>query len=217
MQTIQRKSLVQEVYGILRDNIQTGVYKVDQKLPTEPALMQQFGVGRSTIREAVKLLVNSGYVSVQQGIGTSVISTSGNEALDTTIEKANFTDLLEVRQLLEVRIAEKAALQRTNKDIARINQHLKKRLAYARSGQTKECIEADIAFHVAIADSCGNTFLAELYKVTSEHISKFFMKQYKDTTAFIKTQLLHQDLLQQIKDRDARKALKAVNKIIGNI
>jgi DNA-binding FadR family transcriptional regulator len=217
MQTIQRKSLVQEVYGILRDKIQTGVYKVDQKLPTEPALMQQFGVGRSTIREAVKLLVNSGYVSVQQGIGTSVISASGNEALDTTIEKANFTDLLEVRQLLEVRIAEKAALHRTNKDIARINQYLKERLAYAGAGQTKECIEADIAFHVAIADSCGNTFLAELYKVTSEHISKFFMKQYKDTTAFIKTQLLHQDLLQRIKDRDAPKALKAVNKIIGNI
>lgn len=217
MQTIQRKSLVQEVYGILRDKIQTGVYGTGQKLPTEPALMQQLGVGRSTIREAVKLLVSSGYVSVKQGIGTSVISTSGNEALDTTIEKANFTDLLEVRQLLEVRIAEKAALHRTNKDIARINQQLKERLAYAQSGRIKECIEADIAFHVAIADSCGNTFLAELYKVTSEHISKFFMKQYKDTAAFIKTQLLHQDLLQQIKDRNSRNALKIVNKIIGNI
>jgi len=217
MQIIQRKSLVQEVYGILRDKIQSGVYGVGQKLPTEPALMLQLGVGRSTIREAVKLLVNSGYVSVQQGIGTSVISISGNEALDSTIEKANFTDLLEVRQLLEARIAEKAALHRTSRDIARINQQLKGRLAYAQAGQIKECIKADIAFHVAIADSCGNTFLAELYKVTSEHISKFFMEQYKDTAAFIKTQQLHQDLLQQIKDRDTRNTLKVVNKIIGNI
>jgi DNA-binding FadR family transcriptional regulator len=94
---------------------------------------------------------------------------------------------------------------------------LEERLMYAREGNIEACIQADIAFHVAIAESCGNDFLYELYRTTSEHISKFFMQQYKNTAVFVKTQPIHEELLLQIKERNPSKALKIIHKIIGTI
>jgi len=58
---IPRKSLADEVASQLQAKILKGGYKVNQKLPVEAELMRNFGVGRSTIREAVKILVNSGF------------------------------------------------------------------------------------------------------------------------------------------------------------
>ena len=64
---IQKKSLADMVAEQLRRQITEGVYTIGDKLPTEPALMKTFKVGRSSIREAVKLLVNMGVVQVRQG------------------------------------------------------------------------------------------------------------------------------------------------------
>ncbi|WP_199121031.1 FadR/GntR family transcriptional regulator [Pedobacter sp. ASV28] len=215
MTIIQRKSLAQEVADALKIKIGDGTYQLNEKLPTEPDLMKQYGVGRSTIREAIKLLGNSGYVTVQQGIGTFVTSIKGSAELDHKIEKANFTDLHEIRQLLEIKIVELAALHRTEEDLIKISKALNDRNLFAKNGETGPCIHADIAFHVAIADSCKNSLLAELYKTTSVHITKFFIDQYSDTSTFIDTQLLHEKLFQHIKNQNPKKALIIINQIIN--
>ena len=78
--TIQKKSLAEEVSSLIREQINDGKLTKGEKLPTEPELMKLFGVGRSTVREAIKMLVNMGYLSVQQGRGTFVESvTETNE------------------------------------------------------------------------------------------------------------------------------------------
>lgn len=64
---IQRKSLAEDVASKLPERILEGNYKINQKLPVESELMKNFGVGRSTVREAVKILVNSGFLRVKQG------------------------------------------------------------------------------------------------------------------------------------------------------
>lgn len=217
LETIQRTSLVQEVCNVLKTKIQQKQYALHEKLPTEPELMQQFGVGRSTIREAILLLVNSGYLSVQQGSGTFVISEAGTEALDTTLGKASLDDLQEVRQLLEAKIAEKAAVNHKVKDITRMTKFLADRKKYAESNNLPACVKADIAFHLSIAESCGNLILTELYKATTEKISKSFLQVYNDTAPFIKTHPLHEELLQHIKDRNPSKTLQVVSRIIGKV
>src|ERR1700710_2130642 len=86
---IQRKSLAEEVAGKLQGNILKGGYKMNQKLPVEAELMRSFGVGRSTIREAVKILVNSGFLRVLQGVGTFIDDTTGiNEPLFQRLKRA---------------------------------------------------------------------------------------------------------------------------------
>ena len=80
--TIQKKSLAEEVSSLIREQINDGKLTKGEKLPTEPELMKLFGVGRSTVREAIKMLVNMGYLSVQQGRGTFVSKRLGVKRAD---------------------------------------------------------------------------------------------------------------------------------------
>ncbi len=217
MQPIQRKSLAQEVADTLKHRIKSGALPLDSKLPTEPELMEKFGVGRSTIREAIKNLAQSGFVHVQQGLGTFVISLTGHTALDEKISDADFAEVFEVRQILELQIIEKACQHRSAQDLNTMTIHLQERWKQAEAGKLNACIEADIAFHTAIAESCGNNILAELYKTLSVHVTRFFSQTYTDTKPFTQSQIIHEELLQHIKSANPQKALLAAKKIIGTL
>src|ERR1700753_2592505 len=125
---ITRQSLADEVAAKLQAKILKGTYKIKQKLPVEAQLMKTYGVGRSTIREAVKILVNSGFLRVQQGVGTFIDDNTGiNEPLFQKLKRAETKNIDEVRDLLEMKIAEKAAANRTGNDISKLEYHLEKR------------------------------------------------------------------------------------------
>lgn len=212
---INRKTLAEEVAAKLQEQISLGHYKVNEKLPIEPELMKTFGVGRSSIREAIKLLTNAGLLRVQQGVGTFVDQTGSREPMDLRLKRANVKDLDEVRQLLEIKIAEKAALNRTDKDIEAIKKHLNNRRIAADNNLIEECIEADIQFHIAIAEASKNEILADLYKGASVHLKQWFINIYPDTAVFIETYDLHEQLLKNIAAGNAKMAWATAAKIIG--
>lgn len=216
-EAIIRKSLAEEVAAAIEEKIKLGDFPLESKLPTEPELMKQFAVGRSTIREAVKYLSQSGYLSVQQGLGTFVKSVTGHHALDAKIEKGNFDDIFEVRHVLELRIIEKAAINRTAKGLKDMAQALKDRRKYAESNNLTACVESDIAFHSAIAESCGNNILTALYTTLSVHVNKFFMSIYKDTSPFLSSQKQHEELMLAIKNKHVKQAVDIANRIIQHI
>jgi DNA-binding FadR family transcriptional regulator len=214
---ILKKSLADEVASKLQEQISLGHYKVNEKLPIEPELMKNFGVGRSTIREAIKILTNSGLLRVQQGVGTFVEQVSANrEPMDQRLKRANVKDLDEVRQLLEIKIAEKAALNRTEKDVEAMKAHLADRKVAAQAGLLEACVDADINFHVAIAEASKNEILADLYKSASVHLKNWFMQIYPDTNIFIETTAIHEQLYKSIVAGDAKKAWNIASKIIGD-
>ena len=217
MEPIQRKSLAQEVADAIKDKIQKGFFSLNAKLPTEPELMKSFSVGRSTIREATRYLAQSGYVQVKQGIGSFVISTSGNQGLDDKIEKAGFEAIFEVRQLIEMQIIEKSVSNRTQRHLVIMRKNLKERAMFAAAGNLEACIKADIAFHTTVAESCGNSILTELYKTLSLHVSKSFTESYTDTKPFIHSQKEHEMLLKFIESGNKNKALESAKKIIGHL
>lgn len=214
---IKRRSLADEVAASLQQQIVLGVYQANQKLPIEPELMKVFGVGRSTIREAIKTLVNSGLLRVQQGLGTFVESQQGiREPLSQRFKRADMRDLDEVRQLLEMKIAEKAALNRTDADLQKIKQCLANRKSAAADGRIEACIEADIQFHTAIAEASKNEVLADLYKTVAVHVQSGFLAIYTSTAIFLDTQHLHEQLLRSIEAGDGKKAWHTAEKIIGH-
>lgn len=211
---LKRLSLAEEVADRLQELISSGKYAVGQQLPTEPELMLQFSVGRSSIREAVKILAHRGLVRVQQGLGTFVLSQSGTgEALSQRLQRADFKDLNEVRFLLEVKIAEKAAIHRSSKDIEKMKGFLKKRFEYASSNQLEPCIQADINFHNALAEAGKNEIMRDLYKTVAEHLKKSFLQRFANTDSFVHTQHYHDALLQSVIDKDPKKALVWATKI----
>lgn len=205
---IHKRSLAEEVANQINSYILSGHYVVNKKLPTEPELMKQFGVGRSTIREAVRMLANSGLLRVQQGVGTFIEEySSGNESLNQRLKRAQAKDIDEVRQMLEIKIAQKAAENRNVQQLAQIEMFLNRRIQTSRAGLLEECIAADINFHVSIAKASGNEILADMYEAFSTHLKSWFLQVHSDTKAFIQTNDLHASLFQSIKERKADKAL----------
>jgi DNA-binding FadR family transcriptional regulator len=211
---LPRHSLADAVVGRLQQQLSLGIYQPGEKLPSEPELMVQFGVGRSTIREAVRILANTGLLTVRQGSGTIVESQRGiSEPLPQRLRRADAGDLDEVRRLLEIKIAEKAALLRTRKDIVKMKTFLEHRKTAAHSGDTQETIDADIRFHVAMAVAARNEILADLYRTVADQMGKHFRQSHLTTDDFLSTQHLHEQLLQSIIDRDPKKAWQYAEKI----
>jgi DNA-binding FadR family transcriptional regulator len=214
---IPRRSLADEVAAQLHQQIALGKYKIGEQLPIEPELMKTFGVGRSTIREAIKTLVNSGLLRVQQGLGTFVEGAEGiKESLPQRLKRADFKDIDEIRQLIEMKIAEKAAMNRTEEDLKEIRHWLALRKKTAADNQLAECVEADIQFHTAIAVAAKNEILADLYKTFTVQIKTWFLTIHSDTTDFRQTQNLHEQLLKAIEGNDTKKAWNTAERIIGH-
>ncbi len=211
---LPRHSLADAVVGRLQRQLSLGAYQAGDKLPSEPELMAQFGVGRSTIREAIRILANTGLVTVRQGSGTMVEAQRGiAEPLPQRLKRASADDLDEVRQLLEMKIAEKAALLRTRKDITKMQSLLDERKSAARNGDTQEAIAVDIRFHVAMAVAARNDILADLYRTVAEQMGRHFRQTYLTTDRFVASQHLHEQLLQSIIDKDPKKAWQYAEKI----
>lgn len=211
---IQKKSLADMIAETLKQQITEGTYRVGDKLPTEPELMKTFGVGRSSIREAVKLLVNMGVVRVQQGSGTFVAVPSNNDDVNIKMSTADRTELDEVRKILDIAIVEKAVARRTEKDIERMRTSLEKRKVNAEKGLLEECIEADLNFHIAIADAAHNRILADIYRSAATHLLSEFNRIYNGTDCFINSQTSHEKLLKHIIAGDLKNARKTATIIV---
>lgn len=212
---IVKKSLADEVSSAIQEQIASGYYIVGTKLPIEPELMKSFGVGRSTIREAIKLLANTGLVKVKQGVGTFIEEADSNkEPMDQKLKRAKMQDLDEVRNLLEIKIAEKAALNRTEEDIIKLKGFLKDRQTGYDNGSLVECVEADILFHIAIAEASKNEILADLYKSVAIHLKERFLDLTPSLQSFKDTNEVHEQILQSIIDGDLKDARNSAEQLL---
>ncbi|MGW5612136.1 FadR/GntR family transcriptional regulator [Streptomyces sp. NPDC003753] len=77
LRSAARTNLVDVVIEQVEDLISSGEWPLDSRIPSEPALVEQQGVGRNTVREAVRALVHTGMLEARQGDGTYVRSRAG--------------------------------------------------------------------------------------------------------------------------------------------
>ncbi|GAA4315572.1 FadR/GntR family transcriptional regulator [Compostibacter hankyongensis] len=213
--SLQRPSLADKVVGHIQRQISLGEYRSGEKLPSEHALMAYFKVGRSTVREAVKILVQAGIVRVKHGVGIFVQPAPElAEPLSRRLKRVQVSNVQEVKLLLEMKIAEKAALHRTEKDISRMRKFLEKRRKAALSGQYAVCVQADIDFHISIAEASGNDILADLYKAFAKELKSYFDIVYEASlTPFAETYALHAQLMESIIARKPEEAWSLAGKI----
>ncbi|MDQ0066387.1 FadR/GntR family transcriptional regulator [Chryseobacterium lathyri] len=215
---IQRKTLAQEVAERLIQGITNEEYAVGDKLPIEPELMKIYGVGRSSIREAIKILSIKGVLNVQQGVGTFVISKNIQESLEARINNAEFNEVYEVRSLLDSKIAARAAVHRSEKELKTIKMYLDLREKFAEENQALECYQADINFHISIAEACGNNLLKEIYKIASKHILSTFESSHNNNTDSFKfSQKIHTDLYSCIENKDPENAAHIAQLIVDRV
>ncbi|GAA2467977.1 FadR/GntR family transcriptional regulator [Streptomyces macrosporus] len=162
LEALRPTPLVEQAAERLREQITEGRWPVGTKLPGETSLAKALGVGRSTVREALRALAGAGLVRARQGAGVFVVATGPREDLADQLRRAAVTDVYEVRMLLEVEAAQLAARRRTEEDVAAVRAALDRRRA-AADGDNAGFVDADIALHAAVVDAAHNPVLTRLF------------------------------------------------------
>ena len=161
MSTLRREPLAEQAAEVLLERIRGGEWEVGQKLPGETTLAPQLGVGRSTIREAIRQLAGSGVLATRQGAGVFVTALDVPEGLDAMLRRADIETVIEARIAIEVEASALAAKRRTTADL-----HEMRRAADARDAQCASIeahVDADTALHRSIVVAAHNEILTELF------------------------------------------------------
>ncbi|MER5999864.1 FCD domain-containing protein [Nonomuraea angiospora] len=160
--SLRPSPLVEQATQHLREQITQGEWPVGTRLPGENALAKALGVGRSTVREALRALAGAGLVQARQGSGVFVIATDIAEDWPARLRRAAITDVYEVRMMVETQAARMAAQRRTEEDVAALEEALAAR-ARAASQDDAAFVDADIALHAAVVAAAGNPVLTDLF------------------------------------------------------
>ncbi|MFE5581169.1 FadR/GntR family transcriptional regulator [Kitasatospora sp. NPDC056531] len=163
MPPLRPSPLAEQAAARIEEQIRAGEWPVGGKLPGEVALAKELGVGRSTVREALRTLAAAGMVQSRQGSGVFVTSdrpTAGDWA--TRLRAAELAHVYEVRTMVEVQAARLAAERRTDADLVTVDAALAARLAAGRADDAG-FVAADIALHTAIVAAAHNPVLDDLF------------------------------------------------------
>lgn len=192
---LRNKLLAEQVEDQIYHYILDTPIEPGAKLPNEFALAEKFRVGRSTIREAVKLLSSKGIVEVRQGSGTYVVTTNLRSVQD---KNALAFDLVNVRLLLEPGIAEMAAQNATPEDIERMRRLCDRVETKIHEGD--RYIEDDIAFHTCIAESSKNLVVGQLIPIIDTAVMMFVNVTHKKLID--ETIMTHRMIVEAIANHD---------------
>ena len=166
---IRQTRVSEEVTEQIKQCILLGDFNAGDKLPAERELMEQFQVSRVAIREALRSLENSGFVSTRQGAtgGTYVIELSFENLSSAFIdlflaEKISIPEMFHVRVLIEPEVARLAAMRITPESTEKLLEILEKEESPVNS--LADDIETKTMAHFVLAEICGNRFLEALVK-----------------------------------------------------
>lgn len=204
-----RTNLSQSVTDELLRLISEGELRPGDRLPTERGLMEMFGVGRNTVREAVQSLVAMGIIEVRPRVGATIKPVKGRGAVDalalsTLLDGRTAIDIHEFRLVMEVEIAARAAERATAEQIEAIREAAA-RYSYAADNRLLTYRE-DIAFHQRIAEASGNSIYSHVLSTVSELLISTRRETDHVPGAVERARREHDAIYEAIRDRDAARA-----------
>ena len=182
---IEKMSITDRAIENIRSYIQEPGRHAGEKLPTEQVLCQQLGVGRSTVREALRVLQTMGYVSIIHGKGAFIKSvTPTSEVAEQWFTENSYTlsDIFNVRIALEKLIARLAAEKITKEELAALVTNIKDMEAAVcqppEYSNPNLLAQLDREFHMLICQSTRNGFLIEIYKQVSNSLAVYRVNSF---------------------------------------
>lgn len=221
---IKRKKVSEEVVDEIKRLIEKGVLAPDSKLPSEKELSDMFGVGRSSIREALSMLAAARIIETRQGEGTFVRRVDLTDyihplALSIVAKKEQTLHLLETRQIIELGTVELAALRADKKDLQTMKQILLDFEYQLEMGEVGE--EADFAFHRAVAVASKNPILIQVFDNLSPVLKQSLnYTLYQNVGNVEKRRSVlqeHKEIFSCIKKRDAQGAVACMRQHLENV
>ena len=218
------RSLAHELVEDLGGRIRSQLLRPGDKLPTESAIMEEFGVSRTVVREALSKLQAAGLVETRHGIGTFVLEArpGGIFRLDPA-DVATSIDaiaVLELRISLETESAVLAAMRRTDAQLDDMRAALDEFARNVAAGG--DTVSPDFRFHLAISRATGNRYFSDIL----DHLGSTIIPRTRITATRIpqddQSQYLqrvnreHEEIFSAIARRDAESARAAMRLHLTN-
>ncbi|RKJ43259.1 FadR family transcriptional regulator [bacterium 1XD8-76] len=187
-------------------------FSVGDKLPNENELSEELNISRTTLREAIKILVAYNVLEIQRGKGTFVTQSAFEQQSDLgrlSDIKVNAKDLYEMRLIFEPEAAYLAAIRGTDAEIKRILDFGAKIEQEIKSGQDRT--DNEHSFHKAIAQATHNEFMNQLMPILYQAIAKgvtLSAMSQKAVTDTVGDHRMIMDFLEQRNAEGARNAMK---------
>ena len=211
-----KKILSHKVASDIRQMIIDKEFKPGDKLPNEFKLCESLEVARTTLREAIKILVSSNILEIRRGRGTFVSEKPGitKDPLGVTfIEDENLLlHFFEVRLLVEPEMAEYAAERRSEEELENIERALEKVSDLILKGENHT--EADIEFHNEIAKATKNPILQRIVPILNDGIIGGYEKTKNNPEASEVVLEHHKKIFEAIKSGNKKAAKEYMKKHI---
>ena len=223
--TIPRRGVFGYFVHELGRRIVGGNYPVGATLPNEPDLVEQFGISRTVIREAMKCLAGKGLVEIKTRVGTRVKERSNWHHLDTDVmvwyyETGPSVEIMrsikDLRLALEPEATARAAVRCTEEDIAAIRSAYEEMVSSI--GDINTNADADLRFHTAIFAATHNMVYSQLIDLIAVGIYANRTLSGHDEVAEGQKRSLpyHKAILDAISARDSDAAIKASRSLLDS-
>jgi GntR family transcriptional regulator, transcriptional repressor for pyruvate dehydrogenase complex len=204
---IERRKVYEQVSERLTAHVGSALEPGDP-LPSERELAERFGVGRSSIREALRMLESRGLIA-SRGSGTFVVAARRNpfqDSLSAVVagEDVNRTQLFEVRRMLEAEAAALAARRRSLGDLELMREATDEMEAGVDS--SSDFVAADIRYHLVIAEATGNRLLLHLMQAIRERLTEMFGTVFRYPGGPERSVAQHRLITQAIAAEDGERA-----------
>lgn len=206
MVQVRREPLANQAAELLLERIRSGEWTLGEKLPGETTLAPQLGVGRSTVREAIRQLAGRGVLASRQGAGVFVTALDAPEDWDAVLQRAGIVAVIEARIAIETEASALAAARRTPSDLRAIRRALAERATHR--SDIEGHVDADTVFHRTIVAAAHNAVLLELFDSFTPRLRAAMIEMLRIRRVFAgdADQDAHSELAEAIADRDERAA-----------
>lgn len=215
-QPVEKARAFERVVEQIQAAIYSGRLRPGDHLPSERALVDEFQVGRSTVREALRILESMGLLKTQpgspKGPRVSPSNTAGLQRIlegVVRVEQISLVDLVQHRMISGSAANYLAASLRSEEHLAKMAAAIQS-MESAGPEETEEFAQSDISFHAAIADAAGNTFLNVVNTVINQVIVDLVANAIQTAgdaqqlrSAFLQ---LHREIFEAIKDGKGERA-----------
>lgn len=220
MKPITRESVSSSIFKMIIDSILDGHLRPGDKLPTENEFVEKLGVGRNSVREALKVLSFLGIVIIKRGTGTYVSTAMSSSVLEPLIlslalDQQSPHDLIELRLLIEMGVAELVIDKASDEDIAKIEEanHKLRRAAEENIHEHNVLRDIDLNIHFTMFQITNNPFIEKMARA----IYKMFAASIEKTVEFDPFQAYknHKLYIDAIKDRNKEKTRENIKKALS--
>ncbi len=184
LKTIEKASVKDQTLEQIKNYILSGVVPLGERLPSERALADVLGVGRYSVREALKVLEAVGLLESRVGEGTFLTTNTGASfgrilGLSLATWGGTIIELLDARKMIEVEAARAAAERATREQNRRIEIEL--RAMHANMDRVREYLKADMNFHRRIGEASQNAIISQFVNNLIDLLEEVMQETHSDS------------------------------------